>query len=211
MRIGLQLCAAGISLLLAVSVCEAGATARGTHEILGSLGWDTFSVSDDETGEASLALLEFSPTYGYFFVDNVEAQFRSTVVSLHLDGELGSYRADYSATIWTPLVLVLAHAPVSTRYFPYLGIGFGGSWFFDSEGTETDATLVLPIVCAGGKMLVTENAAVNVELYYVHHENALYSEDLDANGFGLTLGLSLFLGPDARSEADESRWHPLDW
>lgn len=208
MRIDLRFWAIVLALLLTVGVCHASVVTQGTHEILGSFGWDKFSISE-EGGEGSLSMLEFSPTYGYFFLDNIEAQFRVTVASLHLDGQVGHYGLDYSATIWSPLALVLLHAPISDTYFPYVGIGFGGSYFSDSEGTESEGTTILPIICLGGKMLVTETVAVNIEFYYMHQEDALYVEGLDANAYGLTAGLSLLLGLQAQPEPEEPLWKKL--
>lgn len=211
MRIGLWFCAGGAVFLLAAPLCHAGITAQGTNEIMGSFGWNRYSVWDDQSGEASLSLFQFSPTYGYFFAENLEFQARLTIAGLHVDGEVGSYGADLSATIWSPTGIVLGHAAISETYVPYFGVGLGGSWYSDSEGSETDATLVLPIVVLGAKMLVTQSAAVNIEFYYTHHENAVYSEELHANEFGLAIGLSLFLGSRAAPEEREERWHPLDW
>ncbi|MFH1689754.1 MAG: hypothetical protein ABIE42_05885 [Candidatus Eisenbacteria bacterium] len=147
---------------------------------------------------------------GVLLVLFVAAVANSGVVAQGTQELMGSYDSDYSATIWSPLVLALAHLPASDRYFPYAGVGFGWSFFSDSEGTESESTTVLPIVCGGSKILVTERAAVNIEVYYMHQENALYIEDLDASQFGITVGLSFLLGSQASSEPRETLWEKTE-
>lgn len=204
-RLGTQMWLAGIVLLLSVALCQAGIATKGTHEVMGSFSWDKFSL-DDESGGASLSTLTFTPTYGYFFFDNFECQVRLAVASANINGS-----SDYTSTTWTPIVAVLGHAPVSGKYIPYLGVGLGASWFSDSEGSDSEATLVAPMVVAGGKMLVAERAAMNIELFYMRQQNALYLEDVDANEYGISLGFSVFFGPEASGGMEETKWHPLGW
>jgi hypothetical protein len=47
MRIDLRLCVLALTLLLTVGLCQARVMTQGTHEVLGSFGWDKVSVSDE--------------------------------------------------------------------------------------------------------------------------------------------------------------------
>ena len=210
MRLATTLCAACAVVVLSAAICEAGIASKGTQEIMGSLLWDKYTVSDDDES-ASLSAFVLTPTYGYFFVDNYELQVRLEIANLRGEEKLGSHDSDYSATTWTPIVALLGHASISESYLPYLGVGFGGSWFGDSEGSETEATTIVPVILLGGKMLVTERAAINVEVHYMRELNALYTEDLEGSDFGLTVGISLFFGAEAGPETEDERWHPLGW
>jgi hypothetical protein len=106
--------------------------------------------------------------------------------------------------------VALAHLPTSDRYIPYAGVGWGWAFLSDSEGTEFENTTLLPIICGGSKILVSERTTVNIEVYYMHHENALFIEDLDASQFGITVGLGFLLGAVESSEPRETLWEKTE-
>lgn len=203
-----------IALTLVTAACAAGVTGRGAHELAGSVGWDSFHASYDGGGAVTTSTLLVSPTYGYFFVDNLQIQTRLTVAYTSAAGQIGGYSVSGSSTVWAPMVGVVAHAPVSNTYVPYLGLGVGWSWYSDSEGTDAAGTSIFPIVVGGAKVFVTDSTALDLGLFYMHQANAGHSEGVDASDWGLTAGLSLFLGSKvapAESSRRDDGMYPGGW
>jgi hypothetical protein len=184
---GLGMLGAATLALLAVAVCADAQMEAGTWELNGSLAWATASYSYDGEDAGSESALTLAPGVGNFVADRVEIRFEMPLQYIGL-----SNGSDYSRTTVTPRAALLYHFGTSGTVVPYVGAGAGVSFASDSEGDDYETALILPSIHAGIRSFLSDRACVTTELLYQHQSNAAYIEDLSANVFGLTAGLSVF-------------------
>ncbi|MCK4410256.1 MAG: acyloxyacyl hydrolase [Candidatus Eisenbacteria sp.] len=188
--------AAALLTVLAVTVCAAGGapTQQGSREFSGSFAWATASYSYEDEDFLSETALSLAPGFGYFVADGTELRFTFPISfwSYDYDDYYRRSRSDYSRTTYGSQLALLFHFGASESFVPYAGLGVGASWASDSEDDEYETVWILPSLHVGARSFFSESACLTTEFLYQHQSNAAYAEDVSANAFGLTAGLSVF-------------------
>jgi hypothetical protein len=174
---------------LALTALVAGAAGaqleQGTWELSGSAAWTTSSYKHEGYSDSyTMTVLSISPAIGYFFAEGIE--FRASFPVLFQSDE------NYNATQFGLEGDVLYHFISSGSSTTFLGVGVGMAKATDSRDSNYDTTLIAPAVYLGMRSFFGDRACLTTQLFYNHETNAMYNENVSANDFGLTVGLSIF-------------------
>jgi hypothetical protein len=157
-------------------------TAHGRIELGGNIDFDHQSF---DGGSASG--LTIAPRVGYFIKPKWELE--PTLLFSH-----SSY-GDFSYSSVGLLCDVAYHFEKNkdAQYLPYVIGGLGFQSYSGDVGDNDNTSLIFPHLGGGIKYFFTNTALIRTELYFEHVTNSGGAKDADANDFGLTAGVSIFI------------------
>jgi hypothetical protein len=185
-----------IVILLAVSLIplnfafsQGEKTAKGRIELGGDVGFLHESYKYKSESEGSVTQLSIMPRVGYFVIPKLAVE--PTLIIIHTSwGDGGSY----STTNFGALLSVAYHfeGKSEAKFVPYV-IGGAGFLSHSGYGDNNKMSLIAPHVGGGIKFFFTNTALIRAELFYEHVTNESGIKDYEADEFGLTAGVSIFV------------------
>ncbi len=171
--------------------CAAGAAALdpGTVELETSVALDHAGYST--SGHTLGTLTRVDGTVGAAYSVTRLVQVGGGLLLSHF-AERPEGEASYSSSAYglSGDVTLNFRTPGGVVPFVRAGLGFEG---FSGDGYEDAKTaLLVPMLRAGVRVLVGDAGSVNLSVAYRHETNSNGTKDLDANRFGVAIGLSLF-------------------
>ncbi len=166
----------------------AGPLDQGSKELTGGVAFESTSYSYEDFDLGTQSTLTLTPGFGYFVADNME--LRGDLIFTRISASNGSTE---SFTIYGADASFIWHFGAGDGFVPFVGGGLGMRAASDSEDGDYDTTFVLPVIVGGGRVFLTDSAALNIWVFYNHQMNALFVEDINGNQFGLNVGFSVFL------------------
>lgn len=168
----------------------AAGLAQGTVEVETDAAFAHTGYSYDGDSVGSRTDVALSVGVGYCLTDMLEIKGRFMFAHTSLDPECcGSV----SASSFGGAGLVALNFPTAGPVVPFVQGGAGVLAYSGDGYEDSDATVVLPTAGVGVRFVVGETASVNCGVFYEHHLNAAGEEDVSANIFGVSVGLSLLL------------------
>ncbi len=176
---------------LAFSTCFAQTkTAKGKIELGGNVSFSHNSFSLDGSGQGSMSTFTLFPRVGYFIINKLELEPQLMIQSVTISPEGGE---SHTQAIYGGILSVSYNFESSSNLVPFVfgGIGFLGNSF--TGATDLKTSLILPSVGGGLKIFLTEKGVLRTEAFYQRTTNSSGEDKLTDNGFGISLGLSVFL------------------
>lgn len=140
---------------------------KGAWMIGGNIGFSSVSVKDSDI---SVNTFNFSPSVGYFVVDNLGIGLGVDYLSISIDGESDSF------TYLTPAVRYYVYDALFAQVSYQLGL---------TDGLENTLR-----IGAGYSWFLNNSVAIEPQVYY----SLISDEDVDAAEFGLAIGVRAFIG-----------------
>ena len=184
------LCAA-ILLLLPVAA-GADSLAPGTLELAPSFSFGHSSLSASGNNLENSTTVNLNTTVGYCFTGPLE--LAGTVLLGYQSFSLGGgYSASTSLTL-TGITggLIYNFNTASGPMIPFAEAGIGVVGYSGDLAVGTAATVIAPTVSIGTRVMVGHSGSVNFAFNYEHQLHAGGIDQVDANNFGLSVGMSLF-------------------
>jgi len=177
-----------------LSFCLSSLAVERTQRLKLELGGDfTFSYDDyDQLGfdQGSITSFSLSPRFGFFVGRNV--QLEPEVSLAYVSDE--SFGDDFEVLRVGFLFRVAYNFMPHQKAFPFifLGIGMTGN---SISGVSNEATsIVAPEVGLGVKAFIGRSSALRVAIKFIHEENSLGIDNVDANSLNVSAGYSVFIG-----------------
>ncbi|EQB63254.1 MAG: hypothetical protein RBG1_1C00001G0833 [candidate division Zixibacteria bacterium RBG-1] len=158
------------------------------------LGGDfSFSYDNyDQLGfdQGSITSFSLTPRFGFFVGRNVQLEPEMSLAYVS-DQSFGD---DFEVLRLGFLFRVAYNFMPHQKAFPFIffGIGMTGN---SISGVSNEATsIVAPEVGMGVKAFIGRSSALRVSVKFIHEENSLGIDDVDANSLNISAGYSVFLG-----------------
>jgi hypothetical protein len=185
----------GLVLLLAAALlllpCAASAAAldKGSVEVEGSAGFEHSGYTSSGTSVGTVTRID-GEVGGAYSLSRLVQLGGGLLLSHYSESPEGE--ASFTSTGYGASADVTLNFKTPSGLIPFVraGLGFEN---FTGDGYEDAKTATLaPMLRAGVRFLVGDSGSINLSLAYRHETNANGSKDLDANRFGIAVGLSLF-------------------
>jgi len=179
-----------------VGTAGASPTDQGSFELGGDVSMSFTSVSYDGEHVYNNTLISFTPRFGYFVVDNLELTLDLTSMfsGQSLDEDVWGCGSDCnsSSAIFGIGGSIVFHLPLSEKLYGFVGAGGHLLVKSDSDDSNYEPALQLPVLSGGLRYFVSDHAALNGGMYYSHVISESFMEDLSSNNIALRGGISIF-------------------
>jgi len=178
---------------LSVALCLVAAPARAAEFGAGVCEFRTNSFFTHGSGSFdgehvfSLTQANIEVGLGFFANRHLEPEVALGIVHQAVDIEgLGSTSA--TATAFSGGLRV--NFPAEGRIMPFVAAGAG----VQTNGSGSETSVIAPYAGGGVRLMLHDVAAVDFAAQYEHVTNYLGAKDVSGNLFGVSAGLSVFLG-----------------
>jgi hypothetical protein len=178
-----------LSLAIAPSIATAATLREGTVELAPSMSLTRTSLSFLGSDAGSITSITGSARLGYCLTNRVEIDGELLVDHTSIDPPGSPSENATSIGIGGGLTFNFAS---SSQTIPFLRFGLGILTNSGDLSAGTETTVLAPVIEGGLRVLVGSSASVNFAAQYEHAENAFGDPDLNANTFGLVVGVSVF-------------------
>ncbi len=152
----------------------------------GSYAHESYDFDGIDLGSATR--IDLGVDYGIFLTDNFEVMLGGFIQKEKLEPETMPENANTVSGISLEL---LYNFSVQGRIVPFLGVGAGLA-LFDGDDLGDETGWMLPVIEGGFRVLLSQDASVVVALNYRQLNNADGLKDVDSDGIGTFVGLTVF-------------------
>lgn len=203
----------GLSMIMGITAF--GQTEKGNVVIAGStsLNFNSLTPKVKISGATSegdkTTTLSFTPSIGYFIIDNLALNLDMNLTSMTQKGD--NYKDTTTAFSFLPGATYYFNN--NSKFIPYLGanIGYGTMKYsetYNNNTVDSDKSGFTWKVKGGGMYMVTNSLAVDLGLGYSQFSTSQEVNSIKAtttlNNFGVNLGMAYFIKSKKRSTEVEN-------
>ena len=153
-----------------------------------SFSYDNYDFQGFDQG--SITSISLSPRFGFFVGRNVQLEPEMSLA--YVSDE--SFGDDFEVLRMGFLFRAAYNFMPHQKAFPFIFLGVGMTGNSISGVSDEATSFVAPEVGLGVKAFIGRSSALRLAVKFIHEENSLGIDDVDANTLNISAGYSVFLG-----------------